>query len=370
MNDIAARVSAEELLKFCSSVFVAAGLPSEDAALSATVLVRADLRGIPSHGVGRMGRYIRGLDSRQMIPGIKEELIRETPVGIVVDANGGMGFPVSCRTMSKVIEKAEKTGLAWGCVRNSNHFGIAGFYSMMALEHDMIGVAMTNTAALGVPTFGRDVRFGTNPMSFCAPAGKHRPFVLDMATTGVTRGKLEVYQRLQKPLPDGWAVDADGMPAKDAGRVLDDMLSRKGGGLLPLGGLGELFGGHKGYGLAVMVDILCALLADAPTGSDVFDTPETSARVSHCFGALKISAFTDPGRFKENMDHLINDLHSTPPAKNCDQVYYAGEKEFENEAFNQIHGVPLDGKTLESLLALSKRFQIPFPEQKTNKEEE
>ena len=127
-----------------------------------------------------------------MIPGIKEKVLRETPVGIVVDANGGMGFPVSCRTMTKVIEKAEKTGLAWGCVRNSNHFGIAGFY-MMALEHDMIGVAMTNTAVLGVPTFGRDVRFGTNPMSFCAPAGKYHPFVLDMATTGVTRGKLEVY---------------------------------------------------------------------------------------------------------------------------------------------------------------------------------
>lgn len=366
MSDIAVRVSAEGLEKFCSRVFAAAGLPAEDAALSASVLVRADLRGIPSHGVGRMGRYIRGLDSRQMIPGVRETVFRETPVSIVADANGGMGFPVSFRTMSKVIEKADRTGLAWGCVRNSNHFGIAGFYSMMALEHDMIGVAMTNTAALGVPTFGRDVRFGTNPLSFCAPAGKYRPFVLDMATTGVTRGKLEVYQRAQKPLPDGWAVDADGLPATDAGKVLDDMLARRGGGLLPLGGIGELFGGHKGYGLAVMVDILCAMLADAPTGSGVFDTHETSARVSHCFGAMKISAFTDPARFRENMDRMIENLHSTPPARNCERVYYAGEKEFENEEFNRIHGVPLDAKTAESLKALSGRFQIPFPDPETN----
>ncbi|MBR5681482.1 MAG: Ldh family oxidoreductase, partial [Clostridia bacterium] len=200
------------LEKFCTKAFVKAGLSAEDAGLSAKILVAADARGIPSHGVGRMMRYIRGLECRQMLPDAEPEILRETPVSISLDAKGSMGFPVSYRTMRKVIEKAEITGMACGSVRNSNHFGIAGYYAMMALEHDMIGVAMTNTAALGVPTFGRDVMFGTNPLAFCAPGRKERGFVLDMATTTVTRGKLEVYDRTGHELPSGWAVDASGHP--------------------------------------------------------------------------------------------------------------------------------------------------------------
>lgn len=351
-------IERKALENFCTKAFVKAGLSGEDAELSAKILVAADARGIPSHGVGRMMRYIKGLECRQMLPDAKPEILRESPVSITVDANGAMGFPVSYKTMRKVIEKAELTGMACGSVRNSNHFGIAGYYAMMALEHDMIGIAMTNTAALGVPTFGRDVMFGTNPLAFCAPGNKTRAFVLDMATTTVTRGKLEVYDRTGHELPSGWAVDASGHPASDAGKVLRDMLERKGGGILPLGGFGELFSGYKGYGLAVMVDILCAMLSGAPTGPDVFDTPETSARVSHFFGAIKISAFTDPQEFRRNMDDLLGKIRNSPRAEGCERIYVPGEKEFESEERNNRNGIPVDRKSYENLKKIAEKYQI------------
>lgn len=351
-------VDRTALEKLCSAMFQKVGLTTEDADLSAQILVSADARGIPSHGVGRMMRYIKGIECKQMLPDAIPEILHESPVSITIDANGAMGFPVSYKTMQQVISKAEKSGMACGCIRNSNHFGIAGYYAMMALEHDMIGIAMTNTAALGVPTFGKDVMFGTNPLAFCAPADREYPFVLDMATTTVTRGKLEVYERTGQDLPSGWAVDASGLPAADAGKVLRDMLERKGGGILPLGGFGELFSGYKGYGLAVMVDILCAMLAGAPAGPDVFDTPETSARVSHFFGAVKISAFTDPAEFRKNMDDLLFKIKNSPKADGCDRIYIPGEKEFEAEIFHNKNGIPIDRKSFENLQKIAEKYQI------------
>lgn len=351
-------VDRTALENLCTEMFQKAGLSEEDAALSSKILVAADARGIPSHGIGRMMRYIKGIECQQMLPDAKPEILRESSVSITVDANGSMGFPVSYKTMQKVIEKAEQTGMACGCVRNSNHFGIAAYYAMMALEHDMIGVAMTNTAALGVPTFGKDVMYGTNPLAFCAPGNKESAFVLDMATTTVTRGKLEVYDRTGQSLPSGWAVDASGHPAADAGKVLRDMLERKGGGILPLGGFGELFSGYKGYGLAVMVDILCAMLSGAPTGPDVFDTPETSARVSHFFAAIKISSFTDPAEFRRDMDDLLSKIKNSPRADGCDRIYIPGEKEFEAEVYHNQHGIPIDQKSYENLQKIAEKYQI------------
>lgn len=345
------------LEEFCSSIFTAAGLSPEDAACSSEIIVEADARGIGSHGVGRMQRYVNGLLSGQMAATATDTVLSETANTVSVDANGGMGFPVSCRTMQTVIDKAEQHGMALGCVRNSNHFGIAGHYAMMALEHDMIGLAMTNTAALGVPTFGRKPMFGTNPVAIAVPAGRKRAFVLDMASTTVTRGKLELYNRLGKELPSGWAVDASGFPAVDAGQLLNDMLTGK-GGLLPLGGFGEKFSGHKGYGLAVLVDIFCSLLSGAPFGQDVMDTPTTSARVSHCFGAIRISAFRQPDEFKADMDRMLEALNCTPPSENADHVRYAGEKEFEAEEECMRNGVKVDDKAAENLDLLADKFQI------------
>ncbi len=355
-------VDYEILKSFCVEVYRKCGITPEDAELAAAVLTSADLRGIASHGVARLRRYVNGLKTGLMLPDAESRILRETGSTLVVDAAGGMGAPISVRTMAQIIDKAETNGAAFGCVCNSNHFGIAGFYAQMAAENDMIGIAMTNTAALGVPTFGRHVMFGTNPLAFCAPAGEEKSFLLDMSTTVVSRGKIEVYAACGKALPHNWAVDRSGRSATDAGKILDDMFHRYGGGILPLGGEGELFGGYKGYGLAVMVDILCAVLCGAPFGPDICDTEFSSARVSHFFGAIKIDSFRSPGEFRKDMDKMLRQLRDSEPADGCERVYVAGQKEYENEERNRRCGVPLALTTYDNLLSIAAEYQLaPMP---------
>ena len=194
------RFKAQDLEDFCRDVFISCGLNQEQATQSAEVMVAADVRGIPSHGIGRLWRYVNGLKSGLMLVDAKPEIVADTPGSLVIDAHGGMGFPVSVDTMNRIIEKAASNGSAFGCVRDSNHFGIAGFYAMQALERDMIGIASTNTAALGLPTFGRQVMYGTNPLAFAAPAAEEKAFVLDMSTTVVTRGKIEDMDKMLRDL--------------------------------------------------------------------------------------------------------------------------------------------------------------------------
>ncbi len=355
------RVERKSLEQYCQQVFQHLKLSEQDAKVAAEVLVAADALGIPSHGIGRLWRYVNGLKSGLMLPDAPGETLVDTPSSIVVDVQGAMGAPASVKTMEQVIKKAKNNGSAFGCVRNSNHFGISGFYAKMALKEDMLGIAMTNTAALAVPTFGRQVMFGTNPLAFAAPADKEHAFVLDMSTTVVTRGKVEVYERLEKELPDGWAVDKTGRSAKDARAILDDMQSRAGGGIMPLGGFGKEFGGHKGFGLAVMVDILCSVLCGAPFGQDVFDTAESSARVSHFFGAIKISCFRDPQEFRQDMDRMLKELRNTPVAEGEERVYFAGLPEYEEEQRNNKIGVPVLQKTYNNICEIGQEFGLEGP---------
>ena len=355
------RILQDDLTRFCREVFVALSLSADDAALAAEVLVAADLRGIPSHGVGRLWRYVNGLTSGQMLASERTEVVTESDMSIVVNANGQMGAPVSVRTMRKVIEKAGDQGAAFGCVRNSNHFGIAGYYAMMALPHNLVGLAMTNTAALGVPTFGRQVMFGTNPLAFAAPANAEGAFVLDMSTTVVSRGKLEVYEKQNKDLPMGWAVDKSGKTACEAGPILEDMFHRIGGGILPLGGLGDQYGGHKGYGLAVMVDILCAVLGGAPFGQAICDTEKSSARVSHFFGAISIDRFRDAASFRQDMDEMLGQLRACPPAEGETQVYFAGQKEAEREQDYARTGIPVLQKVFDQLCSIAQEQNVRPP---------
>ena len=356
------RIDNVELEDFCSAVFTQLGLSETDASTAASVLVAADVRGIPSHGVGRLWRYVNGLTTGLMLPDAKPEVVNETQAGLVVNAHGAMGAPVSVWTMNRVIEKARKNGAAFASVKDSNHFGIAGYYAMMAIRENMLGIAMTNTAALGVPTFGRQVMYGTNPLAFAAPAQAEKAFVLDMSTTVVTRGKIEVYNRLDKELPPGWAVNRDGNTAKDAAPLLDDMFHRIGGGILPLGGEGEFYGGHKGYGLAVMVDILCAVLGGASFGAALRDTETSSARVSHFLGAIRVDSFRDPAEFRRDMDTMLSDLRACPPAAGAERVYFAGQKEFEHEAETAKTGVPVLRKTYEQLSAIGRDHGVTVPE--------
>jgi LDH2 family malate/lactate/ureidoglycolate dehydrogenase len=355
------RVKKELLEEFCAEVFGRVGLSVEDATVSAQVLVAADVRGIPSHGVARFWRYVNGLRDGVMVPDAQIETLMDTPTSIVLHAHGAMGAPISARAMRTAIDKAKDIGAAFGCVRDSNHFGIAGYYAMMAMQQGMIGIAMTNSAALGVPTFGRQVMFGTNPIAFAAPADQERGFVLDMATTVVTRGKIEVYDRLGKELPSGWAVDKTGKPATDARSILDDMFHRAGGGIMPLGGTGELLSGHKGYGLAIMVDILCAVLCGAPFGPGIADTATSSGRVSHFFGAIRVDTFRDPDAFRQDMDRMLRDLRQCPPAEGAERVYVAGQKEFENEAEALRLGVLILDKTYNQIAEIGRGYGVAPP---------
>jgi LDH2 family malate/lactate/ureidoglycolate dehydrogenase len=266
--------------------------------------------------------------------------------------------------MKMAIEKAKKHGSGFCTVRNSNHFGIAGYYAMMALEHDMIGISMTNAAVLVVPTFGRDAMLGTNPIAVAAPANQERPFVLDMATSTVPRGKLEVYDRQEKPIPQGWATDETGTPTTDAAHVLDNLLARRGGGLLPLGGAGELLSGHKGYGLTLLVDILCGVLPGAGYANNIYPkTPEGKplpANVGHFFGAIKVEAFRPLDEFKANMDDIIRRLKNTPKAEGADRVYIHGEKEYEEAERRSKKGIPLGPKVEADLKAIAQELDIEY----------
>ena len=364
MAETASIVWADPLRDFCVRVFETMGVSSGDARITADVLVQANLRGIDSHGVARLVRYVNGLRDGVMIARPEEMVIVETPTTITVDAGAGLGQPISYRAMEAVIEKAREFGCGFATVRNSNHYGIAGYYAMMALEQDMIGISTTNAAVLVVPTFGRDAMYGTNPIALAVPAGEEQPFVMDMATSTVPRGKLEVYNRAEKPLPSGWATDEKGVPTSDAGRVLDNFIKRAGGGLLPLGGAGEEFSGYKGYGMGLMVEILSAVLPGAAFLTHVYpkdaDGKPLPANLGHFFGAWRIDAFRQPEAFKADMDRVIRELKGGNRAEGAARIYVHGEKEFEEHQRRAANGIPLGAKVEASLKQIAADLDIEY----------
>jgi L-2-hydroxycarboxylate dehydrogenase (NAD+) len=354
----------ERLKKFCTQVFVKLGVPEKDAEITSDVLVASDLRGIPSHGVARLMRYVDGIRNKTIIPDAKVTVDKETPSTGVVNGNNGLGQPAGYFGMNLAIKKAKDSGLGFVTVHNSNHYGIAGYYSMMALKDDLIGISMTNSAPLVVPTFSRDMLIGTNPISVAAPAGKERPYVLDMATSVVPRGKFEVYERLDKPVPLGWAVDEKGMPSTDTKRIIDNMAKTAGGGILPLGGAGELLSGHKGYGLSLLVDILSGVLSGADYGPWVKglkkDGKKSYTNVGHFFGAIKIENFIDLKKFKSTMDEMMAGLKNSNKSEGEGRIYIHGEKEFEKHDDYKKNGVPLQEKVIAALKKLSTEMNIKY----------
>jgi len=364
MEEKAVTVHWEALKGFCKRVFLRLGVPPEEADVTAEVLVEADLRGIDSHGVARLRRYVRGLQVGQMAPRPKVTVVHETATTALLDGGGGLGPPIGRKGMQMAIEKAKETGVGFVAVRNSNHYGIAGYYAMMALAHDCIGISMTNSAPLVVPTFGRDSILGTNPISVAAPAGQERPFVLDMATSVVPRGKLEVYNRQEKSIPLGWATDENGVPTTDAGRVLANVATGIGGGILPLGGADEELGGHKGYGLTLLVDILCGVLSGAAYANLVYPRNEAGrplpANLGHFFAAICVDAFRDVDAFKSDMDDLIRRLKNTPKATGQSRIYIHGEKEFEMAERRAREGIPLHPKVVADLRAVAGEVGVQW----------
>jgi L-2-hydroxycarboxylate dehydrogenase (NAD+) len=353
------RVRAEDLRTFVAGLLEAAGASEEDACIAADVLVASDLRGHESHGVARLEKYyVRPLLSGLIDRAAQLTVRHETAATIAFDAKNGLGQPATKRAMDACIAKARTSGLCVASIRHSNHYGIAAYYAMQALEHDMIGFCCTDAGPLAVPTGGRMALLGSNPIAFAAPAGAKRPFVLDMATTVVPVGKVEVKARRETPLPVGWAVDEEGRPASDAAEVLNRLSLGQHGGLMPLGGF-EF--GHKGFGLSSMVDILCGVLAGSSSNLGRGYIPGEPTDVGHMVAAIDITAFCPVDEFKAELDSYIDVLHKQPAAPGVDRVRVAGEPEFEAEEERLLDGIPLHASVAMSLRALGDELGVASP---------
>ncbi|MBC7914828.1 MAG: Ldh family oxidoreductase, partial [Pyrinomonadaceae bacterium] len=335
-------IQEENLRKFTESVFIKIGCSETHAKLAADVLIASDLRGIDSHGVARLSGYIRLWEKKRINPKPNITIIHQTPTTATVDGDSGLGLVVAPFAMKLAIEKAEKYGSGWVAVRNSNHFGIAGYHALEAVKKDMIGFAMTNASPLVSPTFTTERLLGTNPMCYAFPAGKYSPVVVDMATSAAANGKLEIAQRSGKPLPDGWVQTNIGESTTDAHAL------KSGGSLLPLGSDRD-HGSHKGFGLSATVDILSAVLSGANYGPWVppfvsFLDPLPNLPglgIGHFVGAMRVDGFRPIDEFKTHMDNWIERFKSAKPIDANQPVIIPGEPELEAQAERKIKGIPL-----------------------------
>jgi L-2-hydroxycarboxylate dehydrogenase (NAD+) len=339
------RVPVDVIHDFMVDVFKGLGVPEQDARISAEVLITSDLRGIDSHGVGRLKYYYDRIVSGRHQTKTEMEVVKETETTVLVDGHHGMGHVISFRCMQMAIEKARQYGLGAVAVRNGTHFGIAGYYPLMAAKEGMIGFTVTNARPSIAPTFGTEPMLGTNPIAFAAPTDLPYPFCLDMATSICQRGKVEVAARAEKPVPAGWVVDPEGNPLTDAPAILEKF-GRAQAALLPLGGAGEAFAGYKGYGLAVMVEILSAALAGGAFMKDLTGfAPDGSPQpymVGHFFLAVDVGHFIPLDAFRQIAGQILRDLQGSHRWPGHDRIYVAGEKEYEIEKARREKGVPVN----------------------------
>ena len=350
-----------QLFEFTKAILVKIGCPEKEAHLASEVLLSADLRGVDSHGVARLSGYVRLWEKGRINSKPNIRIVHESPSTAVVDGDAGLGLVVAPHAMQVAIEKAKNAGTGWVAVKNSNHYGIAGYHAMMALEHDMIGISLTNASPLVSPTFSKERLLGTNPISVAIPADKQAPFVADMATTTAANGKLEILQRKNLDAPLGWVQDKDGMPTVDSNGV------KKGGALLPLGGDRE-HGSHKGYALGAIVDIFSAVLSGANYGPWVppfvaFLDPNPNPvgeGIGHFFGAMRIDAFRPADEFKAHMDNWIGRFRNAKPTQGNERVIIPGDPERELETERRISGIPLLAPVVEDLIQLGDRFGVKF----------
>ncbi|HEY7036460.1 MAG TPA: Ldh family oxidoreductase [Thermomicrobiales bacterium] len=348
------RFPLDRLTAFVESVFVGVGHTPDDAATAAESLVVADLYGIESHGVARLPYQVRRITRGLVNLSADLTVVRESPSTLVLDANNGSGQALAPRAMARCIEKAELSGLCLTTVRRSNHFGVAGYYVVMATKRGLGGMAMTNSSPLVVPTFGRYPRLGTNPIALGVPTGDGPPLVLDMATSTVAYGKLEVARRAAASIPLGWAVDDRGLPTTDPHAAQF---------LTPLGG-DRATSGHKGYGLAVFVDVFCGPLAGGAwsrlvSGARGADKP---SGIGHTFMAWRIDAFRDPDEFSADLKEMIADLRATPPVpgQEATGVLVPGDPEHAAESRHRRYGIPVRREVLEELRVLCGSLELPF----------
>ena len=351
--------SYNQLLTFSKNIFLKIGCSDTDAATAAKALLSADLRGVDSHGVARLSGYVRLWEVKRVNSNPQLKIIHETPSTAVVDGDSGLGLVVAPYAMQVAIDKAKHVGTGWVSVQNSNHFGIAGYHAMMALPHDMIGIAMTNASALVAPTFSTQRMLGTNPIAVAIPAGKEQPFVADFATTTASNGKLEILQRKNKPAPLGWVQTKNGEASSNANEL------KEGGAMLPLGGDRE-HGSHKGYMLGSIVDIFSGILSGANYGPWVPPFPSyvpipenmPGNGIGHFFGAMRIDAFRTAEDFKNNMDNWIQEFKKAKTIEGEDKVIIPGEPETEIEKYRMQNGIIINAVVADDLAALGKKFSV------------
>ena len=355
--------SYDQLFAFTQAVFSKIGCSEEDARLATTVLLSADLRGIDSHGIARLSGYVRLWDVHRINPKPKIKVLHETPSTATMDGDSGLGLVVGPKAMAKAIEKAKQAGTGWVSVQHSNHFGIAGYHAMMALEHDMIGISMTNASPLVAPTFSIERLLGTNPICVAIPAGRQPAFVADMATTTAANGKLEILQRKSGVAPPGWIQNKAGKPSTDPHEL------KAGGALLPLGGDKE-HGSHKGYALGAIVDIFSAVLSGANYGPWVPPFPAyvpmpidmPGKGIGHFFGAMRIDAFRPANEFKQHMDQWIERFRQAKTVEGQQRVMIPGDPEREMQQERSKSGIPLLGPVVNDLSYLADKFALPLPD--------
>jgi LDH2 family malate/lactate/ureidoglycolate dehydrogenase len=353
---------------FMTDVFVGVGVPAQDAAVCADVLITADKRGIDSHGIGRLKTiYYDRIKAGIQFPKTDFEIIKEGPTTAVIDGHDGMGHVISKRAMAMTIAKAKKYGMGMVAVRNSTHYGIAGYYAMMAADAGMIGVTGTNARPSVAPTFGVENMLGTNPLVFGMPTDEDFPFVLDCATSLSQRGKIEVYDRVHKQLPPGWVIDENGNTRTDTHQILDDLTKGK-AALTPLGGIGEENAGYKGYGYCTVVEILSAALQGGSFLKallGISNGKKVPYHLGHFFIAMDIAAFTELDAFKKTTGDILRELRASKKMPGRDRIYTAGEKEYLAWCERKDKGVPVNRELQKEILVMQKelglnKYTFPF----------
>ena len=353
--------------QFMVDALKAVGVPEEDAKICADVLITADKRGIDSHGINRLKpMYIDRIKAGIQSPITKFEIVKEGPTTAVVDGHNGMGHVIAKKSMELAIQKARKYGMGMVVAKNSTHYGIAGYYVLMAVKEGMIGITGTNARPSVAPTFGVENMLGTNPLTFGIPSDEEFPFVLDCATSIAQRGKIEVCARKNKKCPEGWVIGSNGEALTDPHEILE-RLKNGTAALLPLGGVGEEGGGHKGYGYATVVEILSSALSGAhflKMLSGVKDGKRVPILLGHFFIAINVSFFTDLETFKKHVGEILRQLRASKKMPGHDRIYTAGEKEYLAWLERKDKGVPLNKALQEEILELRDELgltQYKFP---------
>jgi len=348
--------------RFMRDVFKGIGVPAADAAVCADVLITADKLGIDSHGVSRLKPiYYDRIKQGIQLPRTKFEVIRETPTTAVIDGHNGMGHVIAKRAMEIAVKKAKKFGLGMTAVRNSTHYGIAGYHAMVASKAGMIGITGTNARPSVAPTFGVENMMGTNPLTFAIPTDEKFPFLLDCATPITQRGKIEVYAKLGKKMPKGWVIDSKGGSKTNSRAVLKDLVAGT-AALVPLGGIGEELGGYKGYGYCTVVEILSAALQQGAYMKALLGQDKNGKKIpyplGHFFLAINIEAFVPLASFKRTAGNILRELRASKKMPGARRIYTAGEKEHLAWQYRKDRGVPLNRETRAEILAMREELGL------------